>query len=139
MQESFSPYQLTYNLFLANAGIYTQEQIEAWKPVTQAVREKDAIFFCQLWHVGRASHNGEFPSSACLTSVSIFTLSECQLTMLAAGFRPQAIKHLAPQKKGLTFPAINEWCSLPAQWSTSTKLLSHRNKRGPGLHARGQG
>ena len=40
-------------------GIYTPEQIEAWKPVTQAVRERGGIFFCQLWHVGRASHSGE--------------------------------------------------------------------------------
>ena len=40
-------------------GIYTPEQIEAWKPVTQAVHERGGIFFCQLWHVGRASHSGE--------------------------------------------------------------------------------
>ncbi|KAG7675009.1 hypothetical protein KSW81_002518 [Nannochloris sp. 'desiccata'] len=37
-------------------GIYTQEQIEAWKPVIQGVHDKGATFFCQLWHVGRASH-----------------------------------------------------------------------------------
>ena len=42
-------------------GIYSPEQTEAWKPVTRAVKDKGAIFFCQLWHVGRASHQGEAP------------------------------------------------------------------------------
>jgi 2,4-dienoyl-CoA reductase-like NADH-dependent reductase (Old Yellow Enzyme family) len=43
-------------------GIYTEEQIEAWKPVTKSVREAGGIFFCQLWHCGRSSHPGAFPS-----------------------------------------------------------------------------
>ncbi|XP_050366650.1 12-oxophytodienoate reductase 3-like [Argentina anserina] len=37
-------------------GIYTDEQVEAWKKVVNAVHAKGAIIFCQLWHVGRASH-----------------------------------------------------------------------------------
>ncbi|KAK9823295.1 hypothetical protein WJX72_001698 [[Myrmecia] bisecta] len=44
-------------------GIYTEEQIEAWKPVTRAVHDKGGIFFLQLWHVGRASHNAFQPNS----------------------------------------------------------------------------
>ena len=39
-------------------GIYTKEQIEAWKPIVKAVHDKGATFFMQLWHVGRASHEG---------------------------------------------------------------------------------
>ena len=39
-------------------GIYNQEQIDAWKKVVDAVHAKGAIFICQLWHVGRASHQG---------------------------------------------------------------------------------
>jgi len=37
-------------------GIYTQEQLEAWKPVVKAVKDKGGLFYCQLWHCGRASH-----------------------------------------------------------------------------------
>ncbi|KAK1280875.1 12-oxophytodienoate reductase 7 [Acorus gramineus] len=37
-------------------GIYTEEQIEAWKKVVDAVHAKGSIIFCQLWHVGRASN-----------------------------------------------------------------------------------
>eukprot|EP00262_Sarcandra_glabra_P004191 TRINITY_DN1516_c1_g1_i1.p1 TRINITY_DN1516_c1_g1~~TRINITY_DN1516_c1_g1_i1.p1 ORF type:complete len:396 (+),score=23.14 TRINITY_DN1516_c1_g1_i1:42-1229(+) len=37
-------------------GIYTQEQSDAWKKVVDAVHAKGSVIFCQLWHVGRASH-----------------------------------------------------------------------------------
>ncbi|GAB4853728.1 12-oxophytodienoate reductase 3 [Ancistrocladus abbreviatus] len=37
-------------------GIYTEEQVEGWRKVVDAVHAKGAIIFCQLWHVGRASH-----------------------------------------------------------------------------------
>ncbi|XWS14362.1 hypothetical protein CRYUN_Cryun35bG0002900 [Craigia yunnanensis] len=36
-------------------GIWTEEQVKAWKPIVHAVHEKGGIFFCQLWHAGRAS------------------------------------------------------------------------------------
>jgi 12-oxophytodienoic acid reductase len=39
-------------------GIWTQEQVEAWKPIVDAVHRKGAIFVCQIWHVGRVSTNG---------------------------------------------------------------------------------
>lgn len=36
-------------------GIYTQEQIDGWKKVTNAVHEKGGKIILQLWHVGRVS------------------------------------------------------------------------------------
>ena len=36
-------------------GIYTQEQIEGWKRVTDAVHKAGSRIFLQLWHVGRVS------------------------------------------------------------------------------------
>ncbi|CAI0421960.1 unnamed protein product [Linum tenue] len=39
-------------------GIWTEEQVEAWKPIVDAVHAKGGIFFCQLWHVGRVSNAG---------------------------------------------------------------------------------
>uniref|UniRef100_M8AM91 12-oxophytodienoate reductase 1 n=1 Tax=Aegilops tauschii TaxID=37682 RepID=M8AM91_AEGTA len=38
-------------------GIWTQQQVDAWKPIVDAVHRKGALFFCQLWHVGRVSTN----------------------------------------------------------------------------------
>ena len=46
-------------------GIYTNEQVEAWKKVTQAVHEKGGVIYAQLWHTGRVGHslvkNGHLP------------------------------------------------------------------------------
>ncbi|MGS2765104.1 alkene reductase [Sinomicrobium sp. M5D2P9] len=46
-------------------GIYTNEQIEAWKKVTKSVHDKGGIIIAQLWHTGRAGHsidrNGKLP------------------------------------------------------------------------------
>jgi 2,4-dienoyl-CoA reductase-like NADH-dependent reductase (Old Yellow Enzyme family) len=46
-------------------GIWSSEQIERWKPVTQAVHDVGGRIFAQIWHVGRISHpvflNGELP------------------------------------------------------------------------------
>ncbi|KAH8552880.1 hypothetical protein BGW37DRAFT_527597 [Umbelopsis sp. PMI_123] len=36
-------------------GIYTEEQIEGWKKVTNAVHAQGSAIFQQLWHVGRAT------------------------------------------------------------------------------------
>ncbi|KAF9605663.1 hypothetical protein IFM89_018006 [Coptis chinensis] len=49
-------------------GIWTKEQVEAWKPIVDAVHAKGGVFFCQIWHVGRASNydfqpNGQAPVS----------------------------------------------------------------------------
>jgi len=46
-------------------GIWSDEQVEGWKLVTQAVHAKGGKIFMQLWHVGRISDpsllNGEAP------------------------------------------------------------------------------
>lgn len=38
-------------------GIWSQEQVEGWKLVTDAVHAKGGRIFLQLWHVGRISHS----------------------------------------------------------------------------------
>jgi len=42
--------------YINTPGIYSSEQVEGWKLVTQAVHQKGGHIFCQLWHVGRISH-----------------------------------------------------------------------------------
>ncbi|KAF4976175.1 hypothetical protein F66182_17506 [Fusarium sp. NRRL 66182] len=37
-------------------GIYTDEQITAWKEVTKAVHEKGSYIYLQLWALGRAAN-----------------------------------------------------------------------------------
>ncbi|KAL6316180.1 hypothetical protein AAG906_017727 [Vitis piasezkii] len=55
--------------FSHTPGIWTKEQVEAWKPIVDAVHAKGGIFICQIWHVGRASNedfqpNGQAPISS---------------------------------------------------------------------------
>ncbi|WP_341219052.1 alkene reductase [uncultured Pseudoalteromonas sp.] len=37
-------------------GLFTREQIEGWKKVTDAVHANGGKMFAQLWHVGRVAH-----------------------------------------------------------------------------------
>ena len=37
-------------------GLYDTEQLDGWRRVTQAVHAQGGRIFCQLWHVGRVSH-----------------------------------------------------------------------------------
>ena len=41
-------------------GVWTDEQVEAWKPIVKAVHDKGGIFFLQIWHVGRFSMTGMY-------------------------------------------------------------------------------
>lgn len=55
--------------YLFTPGLYTDEQVVAWKRVTDAVHAEGGRIFAQLWHVGRNSHvslqpGGEAPVSS---------------------------------------------------------------------------
>ncbi|KAM7519299.1 hypothetical protein LguiB_018261 [Lonicera macranthoides] len=43
-------------------GIWTKQQVEAWKPIVDAVHAKGGVFFCQIWHTGRVSNRGFQPN-----------------------------------------------------------------------------
>jgi 2,4-dienoyl-CoA reductase-like NADH-dependent reductase (Old Yellow Enzyme family) len=49
-------------------GLWSDEQVEGWKQVTEAVHQAGGVIFAQLWHVGRISDpsflNGDAPVSA---------------------------------------------------------------------------
>ncbi|XP_012840216.1 PREDICTED: 12-oxophytodienoate reductase 1-like [Erythranthe guttata] len=70
-------------------GIWTREQVEAWKPIVDAVHEKGSIFFLQLWHSGRAITNGFY---------------------LAIGFLPNNQTPVSSTARGIT-PGVDgqEW------------------------------
>lgn len=65
-------------------GIHTDEQVEGWKKVTDAVHEESGKIFAQIWHVGLVSHpryhDGEPPvaPSAVKPKGQIFTADGMQ-------------------------------------------------------------
>ena len=42
--------------YMATPGIYSDAQVEGWKPITQAVHEAGSKIIAQIWHVGRITH-----------------------------------------------------------------------------------
>lgn len=56
----------------AAPGIWSDEQVEGWKQVTEAVHDADGKIVLQLWHMGRLVHpdflGGEAPVSASATT-----------------------------------------------------------------------
>ena len=53
-------------------GIWSDEQVEAWKPVTRAVHEQGGLIMAQLWHMGRMAHSavtGVQPVSSSATAM----------------------------------------------------------------------
>ncbi len=48
----------------ATPGIYSDDQIEGWRRVVDAVHAKGGLIFLQLWHVGRVSHSSFQPGGA---------------------------------------------------------------------------
>ena len=42
--------------YMATPGIYSDAQVEGWKPITQAVHDAGSKIIAQIWHVGRITH-----------------------------------------------------------------------------------
>ena len=42
--------------YMATPGIYSEAQVEGWKPITQAVHAAGGKIIAQIWHVGRITH-----------------------------------------------------------------------------------
>lgn len=42
--------------YMATPGIYSDAQVEGWKPITAAVHEAGSKIVAQIWHVGRITH-----------------------------------------------------------------------------------
>lgn len=70
--------------YAGTPGIFSKEQIQGWKKVTEAVHRKGGVIFAQLWHVGRISHislqeNGNSPvapSALVAKGVKVFVKGE---------------------------------------------------------------
>lgn len=42
--------------YIDTPGIWTERQVEAWKPITESIHKEGGHIFLQLWHTGRSSH-----------------------------------------------------------------------------------
>lgn len=56
--------------YMNTPGIHSNEQVEGWKKVTEAVHVGGGNIFLQLWHVGRVSHSLLQPGNTLPVSAS---------------------------------------------------------------------
>jgi N-ethylmaleimide reductase len=56
-------------------GIWSEQQVEGWRKVVDAVHAKGGIIFLQLWHVGRVSHSSFQPGGALPVAPSAVAIS----------------------------------------------------------------
>lgn len=70
--------------YLDTPGIHSEEQVAAWRAVTDAVHAAGGRMFLQLWHVGRISHVSLLPGGA--SPVSSTARRPNAMTFAADGF-----------------------------------------------------
>ena len=105
--------------FINVPGIYTREQTEGWKLVTEAVHHRGGLIFSQLGHIGSASHpdflEGELPAgpSAINPQTRSFTpegfkdsLTPRELTIAEIKQTIQDYKHAAHNAKEAGFDGV---------------------------------
>src|SRR3954453_4212733 len=70
----------------ATPGIYSDDQVEGWRGVVEAVHAKGGFIFLQLWHVGRVSHSSLQPGGVLPVAPSAVPITgQGMLAMTASG------------------------------------------------------
>lgn len=99
--------------YVHTPGIYTVDQVEGWKKVTEAVHAKGGKIYVQLWHVGRISHpsfhGGELPvaPSAINPNRSVFTTDGMTQTVTPKALDIAEIKKIVQDFKQAGQHAMN--------------------------------
>jgi len=73
-------------------GMYTAEQVAAWRPVTEAVHARDGRIFMQMMHTGRASHVANLPAGAIVVGPAA-TPMPGEIWTDAQGMQPPSVPH----------------------------------------------
>ena len=86
-------------------GIYTPEQVQGWRQVTNAVHEAGGKIVVQLWHVGRVSHTDLQPGGQAPVAPSAITAKT--KTVLFRDGVPTFVETSAPRALEATeIPAV---------------------------------
>ncbi|TMW60027.1 hypothetical protein Poli38472_000069 [Pythium oligandrum] len=115
--------------YFGTPGIFNQDQIDAWKRVTQAVHDKGGLIILQLWHTGRLSHPLNQPdnvlpvssssnmpidekimiltSEGPLTMVHPRALETHEIPLIVESYRQAAVNALAAGFDGVELHAAN--------------------------------
>ena len=78
-------------------GMFSQAQVEGWKPITDAVHARGAKIFVQLMHCGRISHPLNLPEGARMLAPSAVTAAGEMYTD-AEGMKPHPVPQAMTEK-----------------------------------------
>ena len=73
----------------ATPGIYSDQQVEGWRKVVDAVHAKGGFTFLQLWHVGRVSHSSLQPGGALPVAPSAVPITGDGMLAMTARGKPE--------------------------------------------------
>jgi len=73
----------------ATPGIYSDQQVEGWRKVVDAVHAKGGFIFLQLWHVGRVSHSSLQPDGALPVAPSAVPITGDGMLAMTAHGKPE--------------------------------------------------
>ncbi|MCH4091153.1 alkene reductase [Acetobacter sp.] len=94
-------------------GIYSPEQVDGWRKVTDAVHAKGGIIFAQLWHVGRVSHTSLQPGGAAPVAPSAIPADNVKVFIETGPGQGALVLPSAP--RALTTAEVKELVQLYAQ------------------------
>ncbi|EFJ17318.1 hypothetical protein SELMODRAFT_178917 [Selaginella moellendorffii] len=87
--------------YIRMPGIWSPEQIKAWKRVTDAVHAKGGVIFCQLMPAGRISHSSLLPDG--------------MLPVAPSAVKPSGLVHVREGKVPYEVPRALELEEIPAE------------------------
>jgi N-ethylmaleimide reductase len=94
-------------------GIYSNDQVMAWKKVTNAVHENRGVIYAQLWHTGRVGHSlvkgGELPvapSAVAIEGQQHFTMEGMKAYEIPHPLTIEEIKKIVQAYKHAAINAI---------------------------------
>lgn len=108
-------------------GLFTEEQVASWRPITSAVHAKGGHIVTQLWHVGRVSHpdllDGALPLAPSAIDPEFFAftkngrvptvtpreMTEEDITRTIEDFRKAAVNAIAAGFDGIEIRAANTY------------------------------
>jgi N-ethylmaleimide reductase len=94
-------------------GIYTPEQVEGWRKITDAVHAEEGVIFAQLWHVGRVSHHALQPDGEAPVAPSAIAAANAKAFIETAPGAGQLV--VPPVPRALSVEEIRELVELYAQ------------------------
>jgi N-ethylmaleimide reductase len=109
--------------YIQTPGVHSQDQVQAWLRVTQAVHAAGGRIFLQLWHVGRVSHDSFQPGGGVPVSASAVALEGEAWTY--EGMRPH------PTPRAL---ATEEVAGVVAQFRHGAELAQEAGFDGVEIH-----